>query len=120
MKIILPWPSRVLSPNARVHWATKAKAVKKARRDGYNAALVAGYTKMTFDQHEGRLQLFIDFYCPTRRFIDADNALAMCKAALDGISDCLAVNDRRFVHHLTVREDTFIGGKVEIQILTEA
>lgn len=29
--ITLPLPDRVLSPNARCHWATKSRAVKAAR-----------------------------------------------------------------------------------------
>lgn len=30
-QVTLPWPSRALSPNTRIHWAPKAKAVRAAR-----------------------------------------------------------------------------------------
>jgi len=29
---LIPWPSRVLHPNSRTHWARKAKAAKVARQ----------------------------------------------------------------------------------------
>ena len=32
-QINLPWPPRELSPNARVHWAKKAKAAKAYKKE---------------------------------------------------------------------------------------
>src|SRR5690554_3142367 len=40
--IELPFPSSDLSPNKRLHWAKKAKAVKKARNDARIACMAAG------------------------------------------------------------------------------
>lgn len=116
MEIILPWPDRVLSPNARAHWATKAKAAKLARKDGYYRAIMAGYTKASFAWYDGKLHLFIDFYAKTKNYPDADNCLSSAKAYLDGISDAIGVNDRRFVHHPFVKDETFKDGKVVIRI----
>lgn len=42
-ELILPWPSKDLSPNARVHWARKARAVKSSREQAYYLAKAAGW-----------------------------------------------------------------------------
>jgi len=86
MTITLPLPSRNLSPNARVHWAVKAKHAKAARR---LAALEA------FDQLEDfALKGYrLDFYWPTKRRRDKDNAAAMVKNYLDGVADCTGQDD---------------------------
>ena len=84
--ITLPLPSRNLSPNVVGHWSIKAAAKKSARR---NAA------------HETWMQFGIcrfkgyrlDFYWPTKRRRDKDNAAAMCKAYLDGVADCTGQDD---------------------------
>jgi hypothetical protein len=116
MMIELPWPDKALSPNSRVHWSQKAKAAKAARKTGGLAAIAAGYNLMTFDQYEGKLHLWIDYYAKTRNYPDADNCLSASKAYIDGISDALGVNDRRFVHHPLVNDETHKGGKVVIRI----
>ena len=38
----LPWPDKRLSPNARGHWSTLARAKKVAKQAAYYAALEAG------------------------------------------------------------------------------
>ena len=84
--ITLPLPSRNLSPNSRVHWSKLAEHKKAARR---NAA------------HETWMQIGIcrlkgyrlDFYWPTKRRRDKDNAAAMCKAYMDGVADCTTQDD---------------------------
>ena len=84
--ITLPLPSRNLSPNVVGHWTLKAGAKKTARR---LAALEA------FDQLEDfALKGYrLDFYWPTKRRRDKDNAAAMCKAYLDGVADCTGQDD---------------------------
>lgn len=118
--IILPWPDKRLSPNARAHWAAKAQAAKVARRNGGFAAFLAGYRDSTFVGYEGKLHLWIDCYAKTRNYPDADNCLSACKAYIDGIADALGVNDKRFVPHPFVKAETFKGGKVVIRITTGA
>jgi len=114
--IVLPWPDKALSPNSRVHWAQKAKAVKNARGFGRLAAMGAKYNAQTFAGYEGKLHLWIDYYAKTRNYPDADNCLSASKAYLDGIADALGINDRRFVHHPFVKDETLKGGKVVIRI----
>lgn len=95
MTITLPWPSKALQPNARVHWAAKAKATKQAR---YEAELVAtavmrlvGWTKCE------RASIEYVFYDPVKRRRDRDNHLAACKAYNDGLADAGIVgNDSGF------------------------
>lgn len=115
--IILPWFDSALSPNARTHWAKKAAAVKSARTIAYLRTREAGFGKHTFAGYDGRIDVWIDFYAKTRRYPDGDNALAACKAYLDGIADALGVNDSRFVHHPFVMNETFDGGKIVIRDL---
>ena len=114
--IELPWPDKALSPNSRVHWGQKAKAAKAARIIGTFQAMLAGCKKGMFDGYEGKLHLWIDYYAKTRNYPDADNCLSASKAYLDGIADALGVNDRRFVHHPFVKDETCKGGKVVIRI----
>ena len=84
--ITLPLPSRNLSPNARNHWSKLANFKKQARRlaaletwDQVGPAMFKGYR--------------LDFYWPTKRRRDKDNAAAMCKAYLDGVADCTGQDD---------------------------
>lgn len=114
--IILPWPNKALSPNARVHWATKAKFAKGHRFIGFLATFSAGYDKSTFADYEGRIHLWIDYYAKTRNYPDTDNCLSASKSLIDGIADALGVNDRRFVPHPFVRDETFKGGKITIKL----
>jgi crossover junction endodeoxyribonuclease RusA len=85
--ITLPLPSRNLSPNSRVHWSKLAEHKKAARR---MAALE------TWNQVESVFAFKgyrLDFYWPTKRRRDKDNAAAMCKAYLDGVADCTSQDD---------------------------
>ena len=112
--ITLPWPDRVLHPNARVHWTKLAKAKKAARELAYYAAVQAGYKGAKLP--EGRLHLWIDFYPPDRRRRDDDGLLASLKAHRDGIADALCVDDHRFVSHPFIKDEVRNGGEVVIRI----
>lgn len=114
--IELPYPAKELSPNSRCHWSQKARLNKIARKDAALLAKVAGFSELTFTGYDGKLHLWIDIYCKTKNYVDADNALSSCKSMIDGIADALGVNDRRFVHHPFVKDETHKGGKVIIRI----
>ena len=113
-EVVLSWPPKELSPNARVHWSKKAKAAKKQRSDAHLIALAAGWNRLQFPP--GRLHLWIDFYPPTRRWPDDDNMLARLKPARDGIADALGIDDKRFVSHPLVIQEARKGGEVRIRI----
>lgn len=115
MRITLPWPSKDLSPNARVHWSRKAKASQPAREMAF---YTAKHAKLVAPETD-RIHLWIDFYPPTRRWPDTDNMLSRCKPYLDGLADALGVNDQRFVPHPYVRWETVKGGEVRILITAD-
>lgn len=113
-ELILPWPNRDLSPNARVHWSVRAKAAKLARRRAGDLTIVAGWKRMKLP--EGRLHLWIDAYAPDRRRRDTDGILSSLKSAIDGIADALGIDDRRFVPHPYLHDEVRKGGEIRVRI----
>ena len=112
MKIILPWPPKELSPNARLHWAEKAKLVKIWRKVGWTETNISG-VKIT---GTGMIDLHITFNPPDKRRRDMDNMLSSAKSLLDGVADALGVNDGRFQLHLLVGE-VVKKGRIVIDIM---
>lgn len=119
MKVVLPWPDRRLSPNARVHWAVKHGVKAKARRDAcYLAydAMPAGLREVRSGfAGEGPIVFQVTFYPPDARQRDDDNMIGSFKAARDGIADALGVNDRRFRPEYRI-ENPCKPGRVEVWI----
>jgi crossover junction endodeoxyribonuclease RusA len=111
-KVTLPWPPKQLSPNARVHWAEKAKAAKRYRDHCFLLSKEAG---VKFEE-EGKIHVFVDFYCPDKRVRDEDGLLSSMKSGIDGLADALKVNDSRFRFHPFVRDEIIKGGQVVITI----
>ena len=113
-QLVLPWPSRDLHPNARVHWGRKSKAAKAAKREANVLAAAAGWHRETLP--DGPLHVWIDGYPTDRRRRDADGLLSSLKPALDGIALALGVDDRRFVPHPWVKDEVRKGGQVVVRI----
>lgn len=113
-ELVLPWPDKCLSPNARVHWAVKSEAVKYARGVANVLAIQAGWKNLKLP--EGRIHLWVTFHAPTRRGIDDDNALSCFKSQRDGIADALGIDDKRFISHPFVSEIPVRGGQVRVRI----
>ena len=90
--IPLPWPPRALHPNARTHWAARAKAAAKARADARHLAQAVGARALGWDGAAVRLT----FCPPDRRVRDLDGVLSSCKAGCDGIADATGVDDSRW------------------------
>lgn len=111
MQVILPWPPKELSPNARLHWSKVAKAKKHYRQICWALSSKARLKVCK----EGDIHLSVTFYPPDRRWRDTDNMFASMKAGLDGIADALQVNDKRFVFTLVVSKETL--GQVKVEIL---
>lgn len=91
-EFFLTWPDKRLSPNWRGHWAPKAAATKRAKRDAYFAALEAGVRKTEAE----KVSVKLVFYPPDNRPRDADNIMAAHKAAIDGIRDAIGIDDSKF------------------------
>lgn len=112
MKITLPMPPKALSPNARVHWRTKAKATKAYRN-------AAKWTASEDRPAKPWLQASAQatFYCKINRRRDGDNYLASLKSAFDGLRDAGVILDDSGITHLPVRfEVDKANPRVEIQI----
>lgn len=109
--IDLPWPSRDLHPNARVHWARKAKAAKAARQDASLVAKGAGLHRAGATA----VSLTAIFCPPDGRRRDIDGMLSSMKPSLDGLSDAIGVDDSEWAISLR-REAPIPGGNVRIEI----
>jgi crossover junction endodeoxyribonuclease RusA len=111
--IELPWPPSDLSPNARVHWAKKAKAAKSYRAAVY---ILCKQAAIALPETSGKLHLWIDFYATDKRVRDADNLLASAKNLVDGIAEYYKINDNRFIFHPWLKAEVIKGGCVKVRI----
>jgi crossover junction endodeoxyribonuclease RusA len=116
IRVVLPWPPKDLHPNARVHWAKRAKAAKKSRGEAWALTrLVEGRTLRIFD-NTVRVPVSLTFCPPDRRKRDIDGMLSACKSQLDGFAEALMVNDNLF--DLTLKRGELVkGGKVIVEVL---
>lgn len=82
-------PPRELSPNGRVHWRAKSRAVAEYRADCWYLALGASNGWATPDRARVSLAFGTkrDRLRPGYRPTDPDNAWASMKACLDGMRD---------------------------------
>ena len=111
MIVILPWPPKELSPNARVHFHKKAKIAKKYRADAYSACLAVGVPQIT----DSCPWAFITFNPPDNRRRDLDNMLASIKSGLDGIASAIGIDDSQL--SLTIRKGEPVkGGLVTVEV----
>ena len=108
--VTLGWPSRALSPNARTHWATLARAKKAARKEGFYAAFAddgAVYSSVSIQ---------VTFIPPNARRRDLDNCIASIKAHLDGISDAIGIDDSRWIWAAPVMAKPEKPGRVVVTL----
>ena len=92
-------PARVLSPNARAHWAVRAKATKRARVEAWAATQVAMYeTNEKGGWKEATCQ--VHWYARDNRRRDKDNCLASLKPTFDGLVDAGLLKDDSALTHL--------------------
>jgi hypothetical protein len=89
IKVVLPLPSKCLSPNARAHWTHKAGATKKARRLAREAIEAIELESIPWPAVVAQEA----FFYPTRRRRDERNAVAMLKAYYDGFVDAGLIAD---------------------------
>ena len=111
LTVALARPGRVLSPNSRSHWAAKQRVVREARGRARLLMLRAlARLRETGEPGPATPRRLASETPASRSFVpthydvtwyywggtgpDADNALASCKAYLDGCCDALGVNDR--------------------------
>jgi crossover junction endodeoxyribonuclease RusA len=110
--VSLPWPERILSPNARAHWRPKAKATEAARHLAYIYTRdFVGHTKPCWPAAAIRMV----FCPPDRRRRDLDNFISSTKAHRDGIADALGTDDSKFTVSYAFGEPVK-GGAVRVEI----
>lgn len=119
MIVLLPWPDKRLSPNARMFYRKLAEVKKLARDTAHKETLaqLPLQARQSVAQGEERIPLTITFFPPDKRLRDDDNMVASFKAYRDGIADALHVDDRRFRPHY-VFSDPDKPGRVEVRIGT--
>jgi Holliday junction resolvase RusA-like endonuclease len=93
LRLILPMPHRLLSPNARTHWAAKARAVKSARDKGKWAAQKVLHDAGLAPPKWEKAHYKVIFFCRTAAKRDNDNLMASLKSYRDGIADSGLVAD---------------------------
>ena len=119
IEIVLGWPPSDLSPNKRLHWAKLATAKKEYRKNCLSASReqLKKYSKL--NNLPERLVLEMTFIPPDRRSYDRDNLVARMKSGIDGLSDALRINDKRFNTVISTMDQDYLGGFVKIRILKE-
>ena len=96
--INIPIPAKELNPNSRVHWAVKARAVKKQRINVY-WKLMGLATKNRILGYWNAATVQIEATYKDKRRRDKDNLLASLKSAFDGAEDAgLIKNDSGFTY----------------------
>src|SRR4051812_11041391 len=92
IELTLPWPDKKLSPNARVHWATKATSTKAARSEAGWAVRRHFHVRPNWT----RAAVGLVFCPPDERRRDLQNCIGSSKALVDGIADALGIDDSKF------------------------
>lgn len=111
-QVLLPWPPRVLSPNARAHWGARSKAAKS-----YRFRCFLGAKAVRLVAPAGKVLLVLEFLPPNNRRRDDDNLLAAFKAGRDGLADALGIDDSVFVSQVRLSEEQHAGGAVRVTLL---
>lgn len=111
MRITLPWPVPILSPNVRAHWAAKARATASYRKTCGLMARAAG----VWPSDAESIKMTLTFCPPDRRRRDEDNIIRATKALRDGLQDALGVDDNRFSITYEIG-DVIKGGAVIVDL----
>lgn len=111
-QVLLPWPPKVLSPNARAHWAARSKAAK-----AYRYRCFLGAKEVGLAAPAGKVLLVLEFLPPNNRRRDDDNLLAAFKSGRDGLASALGIDDSVFVSQVRLSEEQHAGGAVRVTLL---
>lgn len=120
MIVVLPWPDKRLTPNAkrRKHWRAYQPYIKADRATGSALTCVALplWAKKAIAAVEGKIALTVTFYPPDNRRRDDDGMISAFKHMRDGIADALGVDDHRF-RPAYVFADAAKPGRVEVEFI---
>lgn len=108
--VTMPLPMPILSPNSRVCWQAKARAVKQYRATAFHVA-------QRFPVRWKSAEVLASFFFKDSRRRDRDNLLASLKSAFDGIASAGVVEDDSELTYLPVRlEVDRVNPRVEITL----
>ncbi len=121
LRIELAWPDARLKPNSRVHYMALSTAKKKAKDEANWATRVALGTQLGPGNkfvHDGTSDIILRqiAHPPDNRHRDRDNIDSSLKAARDGISSGLGVNDRHFRSIGIEWGEVIPGGRIVIVV----
>lgn len=113
MIVKLPWPPKILSPNAREHYHAVARIKAQYREACWALAHQAGIKAPA----DAEPHITLTFVPPDKRRRDLDNMLASMKSGLDGLADAMGCDDSRWTLKLKVDRTRVLGLIiVEVQI----
>lgn len=118
MKVVLPWPHKDLSPNARVPWRRRADLARQAKEHAHwtTREQLGPSLKQAADRMQRPLCLTVTFLAPNARRCDRDNLLASCKSAIDGMCAALGIDDAEFAAVTACTGEPTAGGAVLMEI----
>lgn len=111
-EFFLPWPDRRLSPNARVHWSSLARAKKAAKNEAYYRVREAGIGEINAES----ILVRYSFFPPSKRAYDLDNLIASMKAAGDGIAIAIGIDDSKWNIAISPRGPVEKNGMVKVEL----
>jgi crossover junction endodeoxyribonuclease RusA len=112
VELFLPWPDRRLSPNARVHWSSLARAKKSAKNVAFYTVKEAGIGKIAADSIKAKYS----FFPPDRHARDADNLISSMKAAQDGIALAIGIDDSKWQTSYEIKSAIEKRGMVKVEL----
>lgn len=117
LRITLSIPDRVLSPNARAHWAVKARATRETRGAAYYRAMAAMREQGMKPPMWETAEAHVTFYWPTAHRRDRDNAQRRMKPVWDGLQDAGVVeDDAGFIHYPPTMSKDADNPRVEVTV----
>lgn len=99
MRVVLPWPDKLLWPNGSEGNRFAKTAARKAARHAASWAAIEARQRYGLPQFgEGKIPVKLLVYAkPKGPLPDEDNCTASIKVQLDAIAEQIGVNDRRFL-----------------------
>ena len=114
-------PFRELSPNTAIHHMKRYRMKERAKQIAKNETNRLHSGDHPLARSTNRITVAISiFWEKGRKRLDGDNALASCKALIDGVAESLEVNDKRFDFPPIVQDRDKKGDGYTVFELTEA
>ena len=118
IEVTLPWPAPQVFPNYRNgnHWRKSWKQVKKQRETAFILAAEQIGRQTVPRDRSGQWPVHLDIYPPDNIKRDEDGMVGACKAAIDGLSAALRVDDSLFGITHTIHPPRRPDGAVVITV----